>query len=244
VYDTQREAENKYRAEPRYHPARDSKITASAILESLNYLGVFVSIDHDTLVRQYKKKEGKFKTAQDRKPPKFKKKKTRKWLSDKNTAEIVKLSHIITASFIAIRTIFHGRKTGIMSEKFWMEYNQTFVQGHDITGHTVDQKEFGKQSCMSQRKKKKKTVSALIEAGRAWPVPPRGRKRRRLVWGSVCWSLCLQWQIFRVRFVFLTEYIENREIQLPSVVIGRVIIIIARFLHYTMHSLFLEFLLL
>lgn len=56
VYDTQREAENKYRAEPRFHPARDSKITASAILESLNYLGVFVSIDHDTLVRQYKKK--------------------------------------------------------------------------------------------------------------------------------------------------------------------------------------------
>jgi hypothetical protein len=100
VYDTQREAENKYRAEPRFYPARDSKITASAILESLNYLGVFVSIDHDTLVRQYKKKknEGKFKTAQDRKPFKFKK--TRKWLSDKNTAEIVKLSHIITASFL------------------------------------------------------------------------------------------------------------------------------------------------
>jgi hypothetical protein len=25
VYDTQREAENKYRTEPRFHPARDSK---------------------------------------------------------------------------------------------------------------------------------------------------------------------------------------------------------------------------
>jgi hypothetical protein len=43
-----------------------------------------------------------------------------------------------------------------MSEKFWMEYNEIFVQGHDITGHTVDQKEFGKQSCLIQQKKKKK----------------------------------------------------------------------------------------
>jgi hypothetical protein len=99
VYDTQREAENKYRAEPRFHPARDSKITASAILESLNYLGVLVSIDHDTLVRQYKKKTREnSRQHKIENPSKFKK--TRKWLSDKNTAEIVKLSHIITASFL------------------------------------------------------------------------------------------------------------------------------------------------
>jgi hypothetical protein len=46
----------------------------------------------------------------------------------------------------------------------------------------------------------------------------------------------LRWQIFRVRFVRLIEYNENREIQSPWVVIGSVVIT-ARFKQLCFHAL-------